>query len=59
VEKVRDGGRVVNKALVIAHAVHESARGYVSAESLSLVLAGPDAPPTQQAEEDVPALQAA
>jgi transposase-like protein len=26
VEKVRDGGRVVNKALVIAHAVHESGR---------------------------------
>jgi putative transposase len=26
VEKVRDGGRVVNKALVIAHGVHESGR---------------------------------
>jgi putative transposase len=26
VEKVRDGGRVVNKALVIAHAIHESGR---------------------------------
>ena len=26
VEKVRDGGRVVNKALVIAHGVHETGR---------------------------------
>jgi putative transposase len=26
VEKVRDGGRVVNKALVVAHGVHESGR---------------------------------
>src|SRR4051812_16923572 len=26
VEKVRDGGRVVNKALVIAHAIHETGR---------------------------------
>jgi len=26
IEKVRDGGRVVNKALVIAHGVHESGR---------------------------------
>jgi transposase-like protein len=26
VEKVRDGGRVVNKALVVAHAVHETGR---------------------------------
>src|SRR5918994_1616627 len=26
VEKVRDGGRVVNKALVVAHGVHESVR---------------------------------
>src|SRR3954449_6173749 len=26
VEKVRDGGRVVNKALVIAHGIHESGR---------------------------------
>ena len=26
VEKVRDGGRVVTKALVIAHGVHESGR---------------------------------
>ena len=25
-EKVRDGGRVVNKALVIAHGVHETGR---------------------------------
>ena len=26
VEKVRDGGRVVNKALVVAHGVHETGR---------------------------------
>jgi transposase-like protein len=26
VEQVRDGGRVVNKALVIAHGVHETGR---------------------------------
>ena len=26
VEKVRDGGRVVRKAFVVAHAVHESGR---------------------------------
>jgi transposase-like protein len=26
VEKVRDGGRVVNKALVVAHAIHETGR---------------------------------
>ncbi len=26
VEKVRDGGRVVSKALVVAHGVHESGR---------------------------------
>ena len=26
VEKVRDGGRVVNKALVIAHGMHETGR---------------------------------
>ena len=26
IEKVRDGGRVVNKALVIAHGVHETGR---------------------------------
>ena len=29
VEKVRDGGRVVRKCLVIAHGVHESGRGEV------------------------------
>jgi putative transposase len=33
VEKVRDGGRVVNKALVIAHGVHETGRREISAST--------------------------
>jgi putative transposase len=34
-------------------------RGYLSAESISLVLTGPDASPTREMQEEVPALQAA
>jgi transposase-like protein len=34
-------------------------RGYLSAESISLVLTGPDAAPTQEIKEEVPSLQAA
>ena len=34
-------------------------RGYLSAESISLVLTGPDVSPTQHKEEEVPELQAA
>jgi putative transposase len=34
-------------------------RSYLSAESISLVLTGPDASPTQEMQEEVPALQAA
>ncbi len=35
VEKVRDGGRVVTKALVIAHAVHETGRREIRASTLA------------------------
>jgi hypothetical protein len=34
-------------------------RGYLSAESISLVLTGPDASPAQQIQEEMPELQAA
>src|SRR5215218_4628582 len=34
VEKVRDGGRVVNKALVIAHGVYETGRREISASTI-------------------------
>jgi hypothetical protein len=34
-------------------------RGYLSAESISLVLAGPDAHPHQEIKEEAPELQAA
>jgi hypothetical protein len=34
-------------------------RGYLSAESISLVLAGPDASPTQEIDKGVPTLQPA